>query len=281
MEMIYNELSSLPKFANTNIANEQIACLIKTYAKAKIHKFNKIRFFKNLHEVEVCENYTFFDWLNTTSQKNLKDLLLEARAYPFIADEDEEQIDEYINHKYFYENLNCNFEQTECMGLAAAHIYDTLSIGLSQNDLWKINRILITKVKDDEKIFETCEIKNVYSPTCFDDKMIADYISSLGEITLLKTELLPKDKKVHLSTHHGLKELSDFSKRLILDDFIIEIKSTDWGGKKFIRRIFNDGIIEIVLINTERKYALRVQTTGRNYRETFLIAKHIEHEYSL
>jgi hypothetical protein len=61
---------------------------------------------------------------------------------------------------------------------------------------------------------------------------------------------------------------------------VINAISTDWGGNSFIRKINKNGTIEIVLIDTERRYALLVQTTGRNYRETETIAKLLEKEYS-
>ena len=58
------------------------------------------------------------------------------------------------------------------------------------------------------------------------------------------------------------------------------MRSTNWGGKNFIRKKHKNGVIEIVLIDSEKEYALWVQTTGRNYRETEVIAKKIEERYS-
>jgi hypothetical protein len=97
------------------------------------------------------------------------------------------------------------------------------------------------------------------------------------EDLLVKSENIPS---VHLANHHGKKELAEFSKKLINCPYIKEIQSTDWGGKKFIRKINDDNSIEIVLPWTEREYALKVFTTGRNRDETELISKLINEKYN-
>jgi len=57
------------------------------------------------------------------------------------------------------------------------------------------------------------------------------------------------------------------------------MRSTSWGGNKFIRDTHKDGNIEIVLYKTQERYALMVQTTGSNKRETKEIAKILEQEF--
>jgi len=281
MELIYNELSAQPLFENTAIANQQMIQLIKTYVKSKSHKFKKIRFNKSLHEIAISENYTILDWINTTKQRNLKDLLLEARTYPFINDDDEQQINEYIKHQYFFENIEKQFDKTECLGLAASHIYDTVSISFAEYEIWKSNLIAITKINDETKEENEVEIINVFSPECFNKTEVKTFIDNLGAIAPNTSDLLPDEKIIHLSDHHGKKELNDFSKRLVNCPFVISIKSTNWGGKRFIRKVFDNGMIEIVLTNTQREYALLVETTGKNYRETRFIADIIENEYGI
>jgi hypothetical protein len=58
------------------------------------------------------------------------------------------------------------------------------------------------------------------------------------------------------------------------------MRSTNWGGNAFIRKVHKEGIIEIVLFKTERQYALLVKTTGRNLRETKAIAEILDGHYS-
>lgn len=96
-------------------------------------------------------------------------------------------------------------------------------------------------------------------------------------------ELLIKSKNIatiHLADHHGKKELAEFSEKLKHCPYILKIQSTDWGGKKLIRKINPDNSVEIVLYWTEREYALKVFTTGRNLKETEIISKIILDKYN-
>ncbi|MGQ3087852.1 hypothetical protein, partial [Flavobacterium sp.] len=87
------------------------------------------------------------------------------------------------------------------------------------------------------------------------------------------------EKKIHLADHHGKKELQDFCDRIKNSPYVVEMRSTDWGGKNFIRKIHSNGIIEIVLHKTDRQYALQVQTTGSNEQQTTLIAEMLKQRY--
>ena len=49
--------------------------------------------------------------------------------------------------------------------------------------------------------------------------------------------------------------------------------------QKFIKRVRENGLIEIVLPWTDKGYGMVVKTTGRNLRETKRIAEIIEEEF--
>lgn len=74
-----------------------------------------------------------------------------------------------------------------------------------------------------------------------------------------------------------MNELCD---KLELSPYVEEMRSTNWGGTKFIRKTTKEGFIEIVLYKTQRKFALLVKTTGRNKRETDAIAEILNEKYS-
>ncbi|MFZ4477479.1 MAG: hypothetical protein ACOYPR_19950 [Saprospiraceae bacterium] len=94
MELIFNELSLKPSVDNAQIANTLVEKLIKTYAQAKSKGFRKIRFHQVFEDIALLEGYTFLDWLNHTTNRNFKDLLLGARVYPFIGEGDDWAEDE-------------------------------------------------------------------------------------------------------------------------------------------------------------------------------------------
>ncbi|MCP4350189.1 MAG: hypothetical protein GY795_32330 [Desulfobacterales bacterium] len=49
--------------------------------------------------------------------------------------------------------------------------------------------------------------------------------------------------------------------------------------KQFIRKVHTTGNIEIVLTGTDKGFGMVIKTTGRNLRETELIAQIIEDKY--
>ncbi|MDR1342610.1 MAG: hypothetical protein LBK18_05045 [Prevotellaceae bacterium] len=83
------------------------------------------------------------------------------------------------------------------------------------------------------------------------------------------------------SKYSAIERMNVFAKceRLKHNPYVEEMRSTDWGGNRFIRKIHGNNI-EIVLHKTQRKYALLVKTTGRNLRETQGIAKILEEKFN-
>ena len=76
--------------------------------------------------------------------------------------------------------------------------------------------------------------------------------------------------------------LEAFSKRLIRSPYLIGIiNSLPYNPyeRKFIKRIRENGLIEIVLPWTDKGYGIVVKTTGRTIKETEMIGKIIMEEY--
>jgi hypothetical protein len=121
---------------------------------------------------------------------------------------------------------------------------------------------------------------NVYSPDCFLNEEIIDRIEKANNVQPIETEILPEDKIAHFSDHHGKDKLEQFWNKLKENPYVISARSTNWRGDKLIRKVEKTGMIEIVLVNSERPYAMQVQTTGHTYNETKYIAKILEENYA-
>lgn len=280
--MTYNELSSFPVSVNKYIADKKMAQFINTYGKARSYGFRRIRFAYQLHEIDLADGYTMQQWLFETTHRNLKDLLLSAFTYPFIDDIDEHEAVEYISHHYFFEDTINGIVRTECLGFAASYIYETLSISLSGSTVWENNLIIITKVNDETQVNEAVKVANVFSEECFDRQQIQDYIDNIGEVELVETDLSPREKQIHLRDDHGIDVLRPFANRLANSRHVLAvINSLPFNSQttQFIRRVYADGILEIVLHWDDRGLGMVVQTTGRNMRETKYIAELLENNY--
>lgn len=99
---------------------------------------------------------------------------------------------------------------------------------------------------------------------------------------MIESDLQSKDKRISLRNDHGADILADFSKRLIKCPYVVGvINSLPFNSyeRKFIRKIREDGLIEIVLPWTDKGYGIVVKTTGRTMKETEKIGKIIMEEY--
>ncbi|GMO29377.1 MAG: hypothetical protein Ta2B_10350 [Termitinemataceae bacterium] len=276
MELMFNELSINPVAADKYSASTKMIEFAKTAAEARCHNFMRIRSDCATNDICLSENYTMYDWLFdrdfARTNRTYHDFLQGMFVKPFINEHDEDIENQFVLDRY-------TFEGAKCFGLAAADLYDTLSISFQNDAKWTKNSFLISIEPDAGEIY-TKKIQNVFSKECFSVDEIHNYIAKISPIILEETPILPADKKISISSHHGTPELWEFWNKLKTSHFVIEGWSTSWGGNKFIRKIDHTGIVELVLINTEKRYALKVQTTGRNYHENKKIAEELKINYA-
>ena len=208
--------------------------------------------------------------------KDYQDILFGNINQPFINEEDEEVEDKYILSNFHYDK---NGTKQECLGLSAAFFYDTLSISLNSSNLWCINSISI--INDIDGVLTTEQVNNVFSKACYDIKSISAFVENLGDVELEETAIEPNEKSITLfGDHHGKKYLQALADKLVNSPYVVEIKSTNFGGNSFIRKVHSNGVLEIVVMKSDDRFALWVQTTGRNYRETEAIAENLKERYS-
>lgn len=284
MEISFNELS-VPVYENKHLANEGVVKFIKSFNEVRKKGIKKIRSSSDSHEILLSENYSLNSWLidkDFTSEKNLKDLLFSTIIKPFIKVEDPEIEETFLSNYYYFEDLETGFAKTETFGLATSHLYKIPSISFDKLDAFKKN-ILNLKILPNNKQGESeANILNIYSPECINIAHIKSAFELLGNIELTKSKLSAAEKKAnrHLSDHHGIKTQNLFCTTLEKSDYVMSIRSTGWGGDKFIRKCYENGQIEIVMHWTTKHYSFLVQTTGKNLRETNEIAKNLTKKYN-
>jgi len=279
MELLLNELSVQPLSEDKYAANDKMKQFAEAISEARKKNFKLIRSHLSSSEISLTEDYTLFDWLqNKDVPTKYRNFLFGMITQPFIKDEDEEVVDKYIEANYFFEDSESGIAKTACTGLASAYLYETLSISLLSAPVWNKTKLPIIIENEEETRIES--VFNVSLKKSFEDEEIAEYVGNLGNVELVETDIAPKDKKIHLADHHGKKELAELAKQLKNSPYVVEMRSTNWGGKKFIRKTHKDGVIEVVLYKTSKGYALWVQTTGRNLRETKAIAQILDDRYS-
>ncbi|MBW7869247.1 MAG: hypothetical protein LC124_14405 [Ignavibacteriales bacterium] len=282
MELIFNELSIEPLAGNVYSANDRMIILAQAMGEARQKGFNIIRSHNFTNQIQLTDNYTIYDWLNNRQVSEIhRNLLYGMITPPFISEEDEEIEDQYLASNYYFEDTASNISKTECLGLASAYLYETLSISLNSLPVWEQPQLKI-KIESGESE-ATAYVFNVFSRESFDQQVISDFVDEISEVELQETGLSPDEKNIHVANHHGIQELQLLCSQLKLSPYVIEMRSMEWCQGRcnnFIKKCHRDGVIEIVLYRTDRKYSLRVQSTGRNLRETKAIAEILRERYS-
>lgn len=95
-------------------------------------------------------------------------------------------------------------------------------------------------------------------------------------------EIPAYEKQIHLRDDRGKDELLDFTRKVCRNPYVINVINSlpfNAKDKKFIRKVKAEGLIECVMIWTDKGYGFVIQTTGRNLRETEKIATIINDEY--
>jgi len=275
MELMLNELS-IEKADNQYSGSDIAVNFAKTMGTAVSKGYRKIRSALSESEIELADDYTLYNWLVNNSgdvmiEQIIKPFLYGVFTTPFIDEENEEAEEEYIESEFYFEDTASSFPKTECLGLSSAYIADSISISFPTLDIWKQEQLIIT-IEHDENI-ATGEVLNVHSAACFENNDVKIHIEYHQDLNLTESSTLPKEKKCHLTSHHGQKELKQLWNRLKMSPYVVSALSIEWGGKTFVRKTNEDGKIEIVLHKSEREYALQIETTGTNQRETDEIAK--------
>jgi hypothetical protein len=280
MELILNELSLHHKAINTGDARHLMKNLLETIKDANPFNFNKIRLNVNWLLLHLAENYTISDWLNDPKVRpDFKTLFLGWKRTPFIEEGNENIENRFIENYYYLDMpLMPDLHMQEVEGLAVAFLYNTLSISFASNDVWKKTRIHLIEKREglDNNVF----VKHISCPGHIDSHR--QWVEANRPVQLFETDIPPKEKKINLRDDHGKDVLKKFADKLVKSPYITKvINSLPFNPRirHFIKDIFPDGKIEIVLTHSDEGFGLVVQTTGRNLQETKEIANLIEKEF--
>ena len=277
--LCFNELSIQPLAADFQGCYARIKRLIETYKVAKdpkkSHGFNGIRFYQTLDQIMLESNYSVRDFLADTRARTLATTLLSIYRYPFIDDNSEEER-RYIQSSFF---ISKGGSELPVHGLAAAYLYETIGIGFGSEPFWDAIRFPL-RIEGEES--RNATILSVSCPAHFEHPDFTAWKLQHTPVCLVTCGIAPSCKKIHVGAHHGKDILTQFAQRLVHSPYVIEIvNSLPWQGSasNFIHAIRDNGLIEIVLVTTDKGFGLLVKTTGRNEKETAEIGRILKAQY--
>jgi hypothetical protein len=273
MDLVFNELSVLPLATDKTKAFARVDQFLLTFKHANEFEYNRIRFHTSFNSIELSKNYFIENYCSEPKNRTKATLLRGLFRFPFI-DENSEEENRYIQN-YFY--LEKGDKRIETYGLAVAYLYSTLGIGFCSEPFWNNSKFQLITITDE--IASNDIVFCVSKPNHFDDDDLKTFIENNTPLQLIKTNIDPKTKSINLRDDHGKDVLLKFSKKIVNSPYIIEIINSipyNPHNNEFIRKIYPNGNIEIVLTKTDKGLGIVVKTTGRNKHETEAIADILE-----
>ena len=258
VDVYANELSITAKTLDDR---KNVVNLIDIYRELKSRGISTCRI--------ATEDYTSLlsSIKNDASKRNLLSFIYAFLRAPYegsVAVLDSQ--DEYFEHDWRYQN-------SSCFGLAMSYLTDSMTISFDEA-LWGA---VVTIRKDDDDV----EVRNVSNLAHFECHQ--EWFESLKAIELQITSIAIEDKCISLRDDHGSDVLYEFAKKICRSPYVEGVVNSlpfNPKEKKFIRRVREHGLVECVLNWTDAGYGMVIKTTGRNIRETEIIAKQLEKEYS-
>jgi hypothetical protein len=273
-DMIFNELSLKPLCATKTECFNRIKDFIETYNAAKQFKFNRIRIVDALDEIMLsATGYTLNDFC--CENKTLGTLLRGLLRHPFIEDDSKEE-ERFIENTFY---INEQGEKLKAYGLAAVYLYSTIGIGFASDNYWKeFAHKLIIEGKEEQITTVLC----ASMPEHFESDEFRLWLDENVEVELIESDLPVEKKKIDLRDDHGKDILLNFSKKILKSPYVLSvINSLPFNPyqRNFIKKFYPIGKIEIVLTDTDRGLGIVIETTGRNLKETQVIAEILSKQY--
>lgn len=257
MEIYFNELSITDK---SSISYEAVQIMAGIYRELKRNGITTCRI------GEEDSNSLFYLIKKLPNANTIQNFFFSFFKSPYESDEVENKQEEYCEHSWFY-------KEKECFGLAIAFVLDSLCYSIF-DQTW--NDAYITIRKDSQQV----EVRHVCT-----EQHVGFHMESLlaeSEIELATCSTSAEDKKIVLRDDHGKDKLLEFSNKLVHSPYVVGVINSlpfQSHNRKFISKIRENGLIDIVLPWTDKGLGLVVQTTGRTRGETEKIADLLQEKY--
>lgn len=257
MELYFNELSIRDM---DEISNEAMRAIVSVYRELLKYNVTTCR-------IAADDNARLFQMIgNTPNSVNMRNFYFSFFRSPYESETVESSQDEYLEHRWTYDG-------EECIGFALSFLLDSAGFSIRYRN-FNIPFVEIFRDADSKKVRNICEEEHV--------ALHVPQICDKDKTEPPKCNLPISDKKIVLRNDHGMDVLEAFSKHLIRSPYLIGVLNSlpfNPYERRFIKRVRENGLIEIVLPWTDKGYGIVVKTTGRTIAETEKIAEIIEEEF--
>ena len=265
---------------------DHVADVVNRYAhvvkRACLLGYNKVRYQTGLDDVCLTQTESLKSYCGKHSRDVNCMLLLNTIRHPYIGDEEDDKAEQFVNKRY---NLTLNGERHDELCFCAAYISNSFLVGLDVKPDWRNLKYSFSKTeysgeKSDDFLY--CVVDEAqYDNDEFSSWIVENDVIDISCIR--KSTTVTSEKKIHLRDDHGKDVLSAHAAKLLKSPYVEGIiNSTPFkpNARRYIDKVNPNGQIEIVLMKTEAKIGMVVQTTGSNIKETNWIANELSKRYA-
>lgn len=279
-EPFFNDISTQPFCTTDDEVRERVSAFVKVLEFCGDIGLDKVRFEKSVHEILLKEDYTLHEYISNHWMENGTQLILSMIRRPYL-DEDSEAEEKYVNSKI---RLVKEGKEVEAEGLACAYLAEGFAVGFASEDCWRngmsftlnvLNQV--TGKTTNKQVF--C-ISDVWQ---FEDNNFINWVVGTLPIKFKSCNKPQAQKQIHFRDDHGKEKLQAFAKRILKEVYIVEVINSlpfQPHAKDIIGKISDDGLIDIILTDSDKGYGMVIKTTAETRALALYMAADIRKKYS-
>lgn len=280
MELVFNELSFRDYKDEQGLIDSFISLGVLFEKARDQYGYKHILFPSSLATLQACDNKTFSAWLNDVPTKKRNKILPIIFKRPFTED--------YLGDKsgalasYFFVSDELQIVQEYCDGLATADIMDIPAISLANHNIW-LSQIL-TIYKETDTTPAELKVTNLADEEVLNSAEFQNFTDRIAVLNLQPSSLTIEQKlnNITLRKDHGKDKLKLLAERIVRNDYVNGVVNSlpfNPRTSRFIKSVYKNGLIEIIMHWEDAGYGMVIETTGRNFKETDEIAKMLRDEF--
>lgn len=276
----FNELSIQPLCTSEAGVDWRVRNFLIMLREVRKHThITKVRHYGDMTTIQLTPTLTLQDYLNAHTKEPAVMALLGIFTQPQVDMDDDISLQSYFDTTT--EVKTGENVVTLADGFNAAYCQNTFCVGFESCATWQNDFFNLTVTSNGKKnnvswvcisspLVYSAEQEHVHRKPDFDQWL------QERNVELVESALRPEQKPTDVEGDHGQRELKDHAILLNRHPYV-EGALTSLPYKphshEYIWKIYDDGLLDIVLWWEDAGYCMRVKTTGRNVAETRAIAK--------
>lgn len=282
----FNELSMQPLCTSEASAEQRVRNFLVMVKEVRKHThITKVRHAGDMTTIQLTPTMTLQDYLNAHTKQPDVIALLGLFTQPQVDMDDGISLQSYFDTSA--EVSMSDNTMTQADGFNAAYCQNTFCVGFESCATWQNDFFNLTVTSNGKKnnvnwvcisspLVYSLEKEHAHRKSAFDQWL------QERNVKLVETAMQPEQKPIDVEGDHGQRELKDHAKLLNRHPYVEgAVTSLPFKpqSREYILKIYDDGLLDIVLWWEDAGYSMRVKTTGRNVAETREIARILKEEF--